>query len=272
MKAVLKYPGAKNRIALWICKYIPEHRNYVEPFFGSGAIFFNKKPAYLEIINDVDDDIVNFFRVLRENEEDLIRKISFTPYSRKEYENAYLNSKEEPIERARKFAVKCWQGFGCGNRYKNGYRRGIGETSPNPAKAWKEMPETLQYAAERLKNAQIENMDAIKLINDMKGENTFIYCDPPYMQETRKRYLYNHEMEDVDHKRLLETILKSDCKIMISGYENELYNKMLVGWNKAHKETTAECSVKRTETIWYNYDLNIGIQEELFAEDSEARS
>lgn len=263
MKAVLKYPGAKNRIASWICEYIPTHRNYVEPFLGSGAVFFNKEPSYLEILNDIDDDIVNFFRVLRENEEKLIRKINFTPYARSEYKAAYeICEKGDEIERARRFAVKCWQGFGCGNRYKNGYRRGIGETSPNPAKAWKELPETLQYAADRLKNAQIESMDAIRLIEDMKGSNTFIYCDPPYLQDTRKKYLYNYEMDDSDHKRLLDTILKSDCKIMISGYENELYNELLTGWNKAHKNATAECSVKRVETIWFNYDLNV--QQELF--------
>lgn len=264
LKAVLKYPGAKNRVAPWICGYIPKHRNYVEPFLGSGAVFFNKEPAYLEILNDMDGDVVNFFRVLREDWEELARRISLTPYSREEYGNAYLDKGDDCIERARKFAVKCWQGFGCGNRYKNGYRRGIGETSPNPAKAWKELPETLRYAADRLKNAQIESTDAIRLIEGMKGSNTFIYCDPPYLQDTRKKYLYNYEMDDSDHKRLLESILKSDCKIMISGYENELYTKMLSGWNKAYKNTTAECSVKRTETIWFNYNLDFGMQQKLF--------
>lgn len=265
MKSILKYPGAKNRIAPWICKYIPQHRNYVEPFLGSGAIFFNKEPSYIEILNDIDCDVVNFFRVLREREDEFIRKISLTPYSREEYGNAYKTTEEvDALEQARRFAVKCWQGFGCGNRYKNGYRRGIGDTSPNPAKAWKELPETLQYAADRLKNAQIESVDAIRLIEDMKGNNTFIYCDPPYLQDTRKKYLYNHEMDDIHHKKLLETILKSDCKIMISGYENELYNEMLTGWNKAHKNTTAECSIKRTETIWFNYDLEIVVQQSIF--------
>ena len=100
LKAVLKYPGAKNRVAPWICGCIPKHRNYVEPFLGSGAIFFNKKPAYLEILNDMDGDVVNFFRVLREDGEELARSISLTPYSREEYGNAYLDKGDDCIERA----------------------------------------------------------------------------------------------------------------------------------------------------------------------------
>ena len=257
MNAVLKYPGAKNRLAPWICKYIPEHKVYVEPFFGGGAVFFNKEPSYLEIINDIDGDVVNFFQVLRDNPDEIIDKIRFTPYARDEYNSAYGSCKEEDsAERARIFAVKCWQGFGCGNRYKNGYRRGIGETSPNPARAWDKLPETLLLAADRLKNAQIENYDAIRLIESVRGGNTFIYCDPPYLEGTRKKYLYNHEMEDDAHERLLDVLVKSDCKIMISGYENELYNKRLKGWRKESKNTTAECSVKRTEVIWMNYEIS----------------
>ena len=253
MKAVLKYPGAKNRIANWIIKYIPSHKVYCEPFLGSGAVFFNKKPCYNEILNDLDYDIYNFFKVLRTNPEALANVISLTPYSRTEYEEAYGKSEIDDLERARLFAVKCWQGFGCGNKYKNGFRRGLGETSPNPAKAWSKFHETIVFAAERLKHAQIENRDAIDLIKNFKGQDTFIYVDPPYLQSTRKKYLYNHEMMDEQHVELLKVLCNSTCKIMISGYDNELYKEYLKCWNKATKNTTAECSVRRTETIWMNY-------------------
>lgn len=157
------------------------------------------------------------------------------------------------LERARRFAVKCWQGFGCGNKYKNGYRRGIGATSPNPANAWSKLPETIALAAERLKHAQIEHKDALELISDLKGENTFIYIDPPYLQDTRKKYLYNHEMTNEQHMKLLKIAKESSCKIMISAYENELYNERLKGWRKEHKLTTVECSRKRIETLYMNY-------------------
>lgn len=254
MKTLLKYPGAKNRLASWIVSHIPPHKVYCEPFLGSGAVFLNKEPAYNEILNDIDDDIYNFFKIVREQSEEFCRLIDSTPYSRKEYSNAFNNESISELEQARRFAVKCWQGFGCGNTYKTGYRRGIGDTSPNPAKAWAKLPEAIQFAAERLKNAQIEQVDALKLIKDMHGENTFIYIDPPYMRGTRvKKKQYTHEMTDEQHMKLLQIVKESDCKIMISAYENELYNNTLVDWRKEYKNTTSECSRKRTEVIYMNY-------------------
>ena len=202
MRALLKYPGAKNRLATWIASHIPPHKVYCEPFLGSGAVFLNKEPAYNEILNDLDDDIYNFFKAVRENPEGLCKLIEATPYSRTEYSAADMDEPVSDLERARRFAVKCWQGFGCGNKYKNGYRRGIGATSPNPAKAWAKLPDTIQLAAERLKNAQIEHKDALELISDLYGKDTFIYIDPPYLQDTRKSYLYNHEMTDEQHAEL----------------------------------------------------------------------
>lgn len=254
MKAILKYPGAKNRIAAWITKHIPKHKVYCEPFFGSGAVFFNKKPCYNEILNDIDYEVYNFFKVLRTESSELVEAISLTPYCRTEYETAYQSATANDVEQARLFAIKCWQGFGCGNKYKNGFRRGIGATSPNPAKAWNELPDTLRVAAERIKNAQIEHKDAIELIKSLRGEETFVYVDPPYLLSTRKKYLYNHELDDEYHVRLLNALCDSDCKVMISGYDNDLYNKYLKGWRKESKNTTAECSVERTETIWMNYN------------------
>ena len=199
-QAILKYPGAKNRLARWIVSHIPPHKIYVEPFFGSGAVFFNKERCYNEIINDIDDDIYNFFKILRENPQKLIEGLRLTPYCRKEYEMAYNKESDlDDIEKARRFAVKCWQGFGCGNKYKNGWRRGIGKTSPNPARAWSKLPETLELATERIRNAQIEKRDGIELIKSLNDNDTFIYIDPPYPHDTRKNYLYNYEMTDSDH-------------------------------------------------------------------------
>jgi DNA adenine methylase len=253
MNPLLKYPGAKNRLATWIVSHIPPHKVYCEPFLGSGAVFLNKEPAYNEILNDLDDDIYNFFKVVRGNPEELCKLIYATPCSRTEYSAAYMDEPVSDLEQARRFAVKCWQGFGCGNKYKNGYRRGIGAASPNPAKAWAKLPDTIQLSTERLKNAQIEHKDALELISDLYGEDTFIYIDPPYLQDTRKKYLYNHEMTDEQHMKLLQIVRESDCKIMISAYENELYNTELIGWRKEHKSTTAECSRRRIETLYMNY-------------------
>lgn len=125
VKSVLKYPGAKNRLAPWICEYIPKHDVYLEPFAGSLAVLFNKQ------------------RSQRDRSGELERTIEFTPYSRSEYKAAYEKSEDE-LERARRFTVKCWMGFGCGNLYQNGFKSGQQTKSPNPAKAWSELPETLR--------------------------------------------------------------------------------------------------------------------------------
>lgn len=257
MNTVLKYPGAKNRIANWICEYIPKHNVYVEPYAGSLAVLFNKEPCHIETVNDLHDEVVNYFRVLRDNGEELKNLISLTPYSRTEYEKAYEKS-DNDIERARRFCVRCWMGFGCANLYKNGFKSGQQTNSPNPAKAWKKLPETMRIASERLKNVQIECLPALELISRYDTDDVFMYIDPPYLFRTRKKYLYKYEMDDCEHEDLLKVLVKHPGKILLSGYENEMYNDYLSGWNKVHKNTRAENGLARTETLWMNYTINQG--------------
>lgn len=253
MKAVLKYPGAKNRIADWICSYIPKHEVYLEPFAGSLAVLFNKPRCHIETVNDLHGEVVNFFQVLRDNPEELRRRIKLTPYSREEYDKSYEET-EDSVERARRFCVRCWMGFGCANQYHNGFKSGQQTKSPNPAKAWAELPEIMLQAADRLKGVQIEQLPALELISRYDTEDVFIYADPPYLHWTRKKYLYKHEMKDSDHEELLEVLKKHPGKVLLSGYENDLYNDVLTGWNKVYKNTVAECGTRRTEVLWMNYE------------------
>lgn len=254
MRCILKYPGAKNRIADWICSYIPKHDVYLEPFAGSLAVFFNKERSHIETVNDIDDEIVNFFHIVRDRSDELCNVLYFTPYSRSEYKSAYELTNDE-LERARRFAVKCWMGFGCGNLYRNGFKSGQQTKSPNPAKAWSELPDTIQMAMERLKGVQIENLPALELINRYDTEDVFIYADPPYLHGTRKNYLYRYEMTNLDHENLLKTLANHPGKVLLSGYDNEMYNDILNGWKKVQKSTTAEGGRSRVETLWMNYDM-----------------
>ncbi|MDO4778484.1 MAG: DNA adenine methylase [Tissierellia bacterium] len=199
MKNVLKYPGSKSRIAKWIVSFIPEHDVYLEPFFGGGAVFFNKKPSRIETINDLSAEVYNYFKVLRDSPEKLIRFLALTPYGRIEYEKSF-EAIEDEIERARRFAVRCCQGFGCSNKYKNGFRSSVGSKSPRTTSFWNDFPEVLQLASKRLLQAQIENQDAINLIERYNQEEVFIYADPPYPLSTRKNYLYEHEMNNEEQK------------------------------------------------------------------------
>lgn len=257
IKTILKYPGAKNRIADWIVSFIPEHKVYLEPFFGGGAVFFHKQKSRIETINDLDNNVYTFFKVLRNEPEELVRRLKYTPYGRTEYYKAFEPTQDE-IEVAHRFAVRCWQGFGCSNVYKNGFRSSQQGSSPRTTKHWNELPDRLEWAAERLKQAQIENLPATELLQRYDTEDVFIYLDPPYLHETRKNYLYRHEMTDTEHIVLLEMARNHPGKVLISGYENGMYNAVLSGWNKAHKETQAEFGFKRVETLWFNYDLTEG--------------
>lgn len=253
MKSVLKYPGAKNRIASWICGYMPRHDVYLEPFAGSLSVLLNKQRCHIETVNDLDGEIVNFFKVLRDDKDDLMKAVRLTPFSRQEYIEAYSQT-ADPVEKARRFAIKCWMGFGCGNLYQNGFKSGQQTHSPNPARSWAGLPETMELAAERLRGVQIECLPAVELIKRYDTSDVFIYADPPYLHATRKNYLYRHEMTDEEHIELLKVLIGHPGKVLLSGYDNDLYNELLGGWRKVQKNTLAEGGRKRTEIMWMNYN------------------
>ncbi len=255
MRQVLKYPGAKNRVADWIISYMPRHNVYLEVFAGSAAVLLNKERCHIETINDLDGEIINFFQVLRDRPDELIKKIRLTPFGRDEYKNAFKQT-EDAVEQARRYTVRCWQGFGNSQLYHNGFKSGQQSNSPNPARAWAELPHIMDIAVERLRGVQIENLPAVELIQRYNTPDVFIYADPPYYPGTRKSHLYKYEMDKQDHVELLTALLEHPGPVMISGYDNETYNQYLKGWRKVQKETLAEAGHKRTETLWMNYKDN----------------
>lgn len=257
MNAILKYPGAKWRIADWIIDYMPEHKVYLEPFFGSGAVFFKKQPSYLETINDIDGNIVNLFRVCRENPEELSRLISLTPFAREEFIDCYQIDVEDPIERARRTLVRYHQSFGTCNSSKNSWRNVQTYGGPRCATMWNDLPDIICKCCERLKNAQIENIDAIQLIKRYSSNEMLIYCDPPYLQNLRKRNMYKCEYTEEQHIQLINALKESNSMIILSGYDSELYNDMLSDWYTAEKNTTAQMGLHRTEKLWMNFVPNM---------------
>lgn len=137
--------------------------------------------------------------------------------------------------------------------YHNGFKSGQQTNSPNPARAWQNLPDIMQLAAERLKGVQIENLPALEILKRYNTPDVFIYADPPYLPCTRKGYLYKHEMTEKDHIDLLEALLAHPGPVMLSGYDNDVYDQYLKDWRKVQKETLAEGGRKRTETLWMNY-------------------
>jgi DNA adenine methylase len=262
--AILKYPGSKWRIAKWIISHFPKHHSYLEPYAGSLAVLFNKPLSNIETVNDLNHDVVNFFRCIREDSERLARIIEATPYSRYEYDQMYYaDTPDCDFEKARQFLVKCWQGHGYRiNQYKVGWKNDVqGREKAYAMKHWNELPERILLASERLKQVQIECMPAIELIERFKFSDVLIYADPPYLMETRTAHTkqqYSHEMlDEQSHIELLEVLLQHPGPVIISGYESELYKEMLEnrGWTKDVITSSDQSSKPRTEVIWMNYEL-----------------
>ncbi len=258
---ILKYPGSKQQCADWIISHFPDNYQnytYLEPFFGSGQVFFRKNRSVVETINDIDGNVFNLFLQIRENPERLAFLIHNTPWSRDEY---ILSTKSSgnPEEKARRFIVRMWFSIGARPRDKNGFRNNIAGNNGNLTSFHTKLPEKIVEISSRLKSTsgrivQIENLDAAKLIKKYNRDNVLIYLDPPYLLSTRKnRKIYFHEMEDADHEELLNTIKESKAKIIISGYDHDLYNRHLSNWNKASKKVRDEKQNLRTECIWMNY-------------------
>lgn len=263
MNTVLKYPGSKWKIAKWIIEHIPNHHSYVEPFAGSLAVLFNKEPSAIETVNDLDYNVCNLFNCIKLDSEKLARYVAMTPYARDEYDDSFkigindLLCDADPFEKATKFLTQCWQGHGFRtNGYKVGWKNDVqGRENMYAVYNWYRLPEWIIGIVDRLKQVQIENRPALEVIKRFWYPNVFIYLDPPYPLSTRTAKQYKHEMTDQDHVELLETILQFPGKVIISGYDNDIYNSTLKDWYKDSVKGYAEYyGADRREVIWMNYE------------------
>jgi DNA adenine methylase len=256
---VLKYPGSKWRLADWIVSHLPAHTTYLEPYFGSGAVFFRKQPSKVETINDIDNNVVNLFRVIREQSEELAAMIEMTPWSREEYmategvAGDYLITTGDPLEDARRFLVRMWQGRGSKTSDRSGWRNDIQGRGPH-VKSWAQLPNRILAIAVRLKQAQIECRPALELIAAYRYKEVLIYADPPYPLSTRSNRMYKNEMSDSDHRALLEVLNRHPGPVILSSYACPLYDKPLTdwGWAKETQAARAELGREREEVLWFN--------------------
>ncbi|WP_234082964.1 DNA adenine methylase [Enterobacter quasiroggenkampii] len=256
----IRYHGGKFRLASWIISHFPPHRCYVEPFGGAASVLLKKAPSEAEVYNDLDDDVVNFFRVLRHPGASrvLINDCALTPYSREEFELAYEPT-TDPIERARRLVVRATMGFGSAGATKGitGFRLDTKRNSATAQALWARQPDNLAAVASRFAGVLIENRDAIQCMQDHDTETTLHFVDPPYMHETRvcvsKNGAYRHELTNAQHVELLEAAKQLKGAVIICGYDNEIYNDSLSGWKMETRTTAANGragSVHRTECLW----------------------
>lgn len=258
------YGGKFNHLN-WLLPLLPQTTHYCEPFAGSAAVLLNREPSPVETYNDIDGEVVNFFRVLRDQQEDLIRAIGLTPFSREELRIAV----EEPIddlselERARRFFVRARQ-----------VRTGLAQTASagrwahckltsragmaGAVSRWLGSVEGLSEIVQRLLRVQIENATAIEVIQRYDSEETLFYCDPPYPHDSRGDiHAYGYEMTDNDHRELAKVLTNLKGKVALSGYRCELLDKLYKDWNCVESPSKQCLSVKqpRTEILWTNYDV-----------------
>lgn len=250
----------------WLLPLLPASHHYCEPFAGSAAVLLNRAPAPIETYNDLDGEVCNFFRVLREQGEDLARSIALTPFSREEFAAACtLDPEVTPLERARRFYIRARQvrtglaqtaTVGRWANCKDTTRAGMSGVISR----WLGGVEMLPQVAERLIRVQIENRPALDVIRLYDSARTLFYCDPPYVHATRgDSKAYKHEMTDEQHAELAKVLNRVKGKVALSNYDCELLDQLYPApkWHK-HKgkpRTNHATKGQRVEVLWTNYAL-----------------
>ncbi|HCF8534872.1 DNA adenine methylase [Klebsiella pneumoniae] len=256
----IRYHGGKFRLAPWIIEQMPEHVCYEEPFGGAAGVLLQKPRSYSEVYNDLDGEVVNLFRVLRNPElnQRLQDACRLTPYSRDEFCHAQQPATDS-VERARRMVVRACMGFGsaAGIGGNSGFRGDSKRKYATAAHLWERYPENLAALCQRLQGVIIENKDALSVMRAHDAQTTLHYIDPPYVPETRvqgNRY-YAYEMTVEGHEQLLAVARTMTGMVMISGYDTEVYNDMLSGWAKTEKTSRISAgrgTKVRTECLWLN--------------------
>lgn len=257
--------GGKYSHLDWLLPLLPPCHHYCEAFGGSAAVLLNRDPSPVETYNDIDGEVTNFFRVLRDEPERLVRAIALTPFSREEFALACeIDPALDPVERARRFYVRARQvrtglaqsaSLGRWANCKNTSRAGMAGAISRWLGAIEDLPEI----ALRLLRVQIENRPAIEIIRLYDSPNTLFYCDPPYLHETRgDNNAYAYEMSDEEHRQLAEVLNSVQGLVAISGYDCDLMNELYSppNWvkNVGPTRTIHSTKDKRTEILWTNYN------------------
>jgi DNA adenine methylase len=278
IKKPFPWYGGKGFLVKRLLELIPSHTTYVEVFGGSAALLFAKEPSKVEIYNDVDSDLVNFFRVLRDPKKykRMARLASLTPYSREEFYNAVnglkLGSFEDDVERAFWFwyvSRLCFSGGGRASASLStsitSYERGMSSTTHKYLNTIKALP----WFHQRVTRVQIENQNFETILSRCDRPNTFFYLDPPHLPSSRTKTRYRFDMTEEEHIRLLTTLRAVEGKVLLSGYPSKLYKEFLSDWYSSESDAVCwsvgttvgtgrassggRATDKRTEVLWCNY-------------------
>lgn len=267
-KIVFGWYGGKFSHLDWLLPLLPQCHHYCEPFAGSGAVLINREPSNVETYNDIDGDVVNFFRVLRGHPDELTRAIALTPFSREEYYEAINGPIDDvtEVERARRFYVRARQtrtglaqtaSLGRWANCKDTSRAGMSGV----VSRWLGGVEAVSAVALRLIRVQIENRPATDVLRLYDAPGTLFYCDPPYLHATRgDSKAYGFEMDENQHREFAAAAAECVGKVAVSGYEHPLMDEMFSSptWRKTlgAERTIHSTKDTRREVLWTNYCLD----------------
>lgn len=258
--------GGKFSHLSWLLPMLPDANHYCEPFGGSAAVLVNRKPAPVETYNDIDGEVVNFFKVLREQKDALVEAIGLTPFSREEFVLAIRGSTDgiSEFERARRFYIRARQTrTGLAQSASEGRWANCRDTSrrgmSGAVSRWLASPHDLVAISARLLRVQIENRPAEKVVKSYDSKDTLFYCDPPYPHESRgDSNAYRYEMSDTEHEKLAAILNSVKGKVAVSGYNCALMEKLYKNWARidAPERVCHSVKQKRRESLWINYQIS----------------
>lgn len=249
MRPLLNYFGGKWILAPWIISHFPEHKIYCEPFGGSLSVLLRKPRTKREIVNDVDGELFNLYLVARDCGRELNDRLKLTPHSRQEYKLS-MEKSDDPIEMARRTIVRCY--FGIGDSFIHSHNAFRTSKTPNTcgAKSWVNYGNAFDEIIQRLAGVTIENLSYEKMFQKYDSKETLWYLDPPYAPSTRtKKHNYREDWSSLKHVSFLGEVKKLKGHVILSGYDCDIYQSELQGWQIETKEAKAQVG-KRMEYLW----------------------
>ncbi len=220
-------------------------------------MLLRKTRSYAEVYNDLDGEIVNLFRVARDQGEALAQLCELTPFARTEFVESYV-AHADPLEQARRTLARSFMGFGSNSHSKKtGFRANSNRSGTTPAHDWMNYPDALRITIQRLRGIVIENRDALACMRHHDTPETLHYADPPYVLSTRSdgHGDYPFEMTDADHQALAEGLKTLDGMVIVSGYRSDLYDGLYAGWRRIDRNTHADGAAKRIESLWLSPNI-----------------
>lgn len=273
-RPALRYHGGKWRLAPWLQLFFPQHRIYVEPFGGGASVLLRKPRSYGEIYNDLDGEVVNVFRVLRDRGAELHALLALTPFSRAEFELSYKPC-DDPVEQARRTIARSFMGFGsaAATGERSGFRANSNRSGTTPAHDWANFAQAVPALIERLNGVVIEQRDASAVAVHHDTPETLHYFDPPYVHSTRSGKVrgtvsqgrssgkaYRHEMDDQAHRAFAITAHGLEGMVVVSGYQCALYDDLFGDWERFERPAFADGARARTEVVWLNPACSSALQ------------